>query len=110
MMTATGEKLNDTLGDVGAGLLQFTAQQSCAALAVLTPIFFFLQHSIADMPFAASPEKAGVPASTPMPSAKSRKSDVSQFFIFKFTIFGKLDHCQGAELLPAMGISWLHFY
>jgi hypothetical protein len=47
---------------------------------------FFLQHSIADIPFSDAPEKTGVPASTPEASAKSRNKDVSQFFIYPLTI------------------------
>lgn len=103
-MKLEGEKLNEAPGEVGAGLLQLTAQQSCAALTVFAPsqsFAFFLQHSIADIPFSALPEKTGVPASTPEASAKSSKSDVSYFFIFSFTIFGKLKRCQDCFSLTA---------
>ncbi len=89
-----GEKLNDAPGEDGAGLLQLTAQHNCAALMVFAPIFFFLQHSIADIPFSALPEKTGVPATTPVASAKNRKSVVSHFFIFNFTVFDKSKSCQ----------------
>jgi len=91
-----GEKLKAAPGEFGTGLPQFTAQQSCAALTLLASksFVFFLQHSIASIPFSALPEKTGVPASTPEASAKSRKSDVSHFFIFNFTIWNKLKHCQ----------------
>jgi hypothetical protein len=94
MMTATGEKLNDAPGVFGAGLPQLTAQQSIAALTLLASqsFDFFLQHAIADIPFSALPEKTGVPASTPLASAKNRKSDVSHFFIFSFTIWNKLKY------------------
>ncbi len=81
-----GEKLNDAPGEDGAGLPQFIAQQSFAALTLLASqsFVFFLQHAIADIPFSALPEKTGVPASTPEARAKSRKRDVSHLFIFKF--------------------------
>jgi hypothetical protein len=91
-----GEKLNAVPGEFGTGLPQFIAQQSFAALTLLVSqsFGFFLQHAIADIPFSALPEKTGVSASTPEASAKSRKSDVSYFFIFNFTIWNKLKHCQ----------------
>lgn len=95
-MTATGEKLTDAPGEEGVGLLQFTAQHNCAALTLLASqsLVFFLQHSIADIPFSALPEKTDVPASTPLASAKSRKSDVSHFFIFNLTLFDESNSCQ----------------
>lgn len=93
LMTITeGEKLKAAPGAVGAGLLQLIRQQALAALRLAAPwqfFAFFLQHSIADIPPAASPAKTGVPASTPEASAKSRKADVRYFFIFKFSVFGK---------------------
>lgn len=94
ILMADGEKLNDAPGEVGAGLLQFMAQHNCAALTVFMSIFFFLQHSIADIPPSALPAKSGVPASVPPARAKSRKSDVSHFFIVKSTILNKLKFCQ----------------
>ncbi len=96
IIIAEGEKLNDAPGEEGAGLLQFTVQHSCAALTLFASqsLVFFLQQSIADIPFSALPEKAGVPANTPVASAKSRNSDVSQFFIFSFTILNNSKCCQ----------------
>ncbi len=95
-ITAEGEKLKTAPGEVGAGLPQLTAQHNCAALMLLVSqsFVFFLQHSIADIPFSALPAKTGVPASKPEASANSRKSDVSQFFIRRFTICNRLKHCQ----------------
>jgi len=94
MMIADGEKLTDAPGAVGAGLPQFIAQHNCAALTLSASqsLVFFLQHSIADIPFSALLVNAGVPADTPEASAKSRKSDVSQFFISNFTICNKLKY------------------
>ena len=88
MIMLNGAKLNDATSEFGAGLPQLTAQHSCAALMLLAPqsFAFFLQHSIADIPFSALPEKTDVAASTPEASAKSRKNDVRHFFIFNFTI------------------------
>ncbi|MDQ6786038.1 MAG: hypothetical protein M3033_04365 [Acidobacteriota bacterium] len=82
-----GEKLTDAPGEHGAGLLQFNAQQSCAALTLFAPqsLVFFLQHSITDIPFSALFDKDGVPANTPEASAKNRKTDVRHFFIYKIT-------------------------
>ena len=94
MTTIEGEKLNEAPGEVGAGLLQLSVQQAIAALTLAAPpqsLTFFLQHSIADIPFSAPPEKTGVPASTLKASAESRKADVSHFFIFRFSVFGKLN-------------------
>ncbi len=90
-----GEKLKDAPGAVGAGLPQFTVQHNCAALTVSASqsFVFFLQHSIADIPFSALPEKMGVPASTPEARAKSRKSDVSHLIII-FTVFHLFNVCQ----------------
>ncbi len=96
IITLEGEKLNVALGEDGAGLLQLTAQHNFAALTLFASqsFTFFLQHSIADIPFSALPEKTGVPANTPEASAKSRNRDVSQFFIYRFTILNKSKHCQ----------------
>lgn len=96
IITLEGEKLNTAPGEDGAGLLQLTAQHNCAALMLFAwqSFAFFLQHSIADIPFSALPEKTDVPASTPEASAKSRNRDVSHFFIISFTILNKSKHCQ----------------
>jgi len=95
-MTATGEKLKDAPSELGAGFPQFIAQHNCAALTVfaLQSFVFFLQHSIVDIPFFALSEKTDVPASAPEASAKSRKNDVSQFFISSFTILNNSKYCQ----------------
>lgn len=95
-MMVEGEKLKDAPGELGAGLPQFTVQHNCAALTVSASqsFVFFLQHSIADIPFSALTEKTGVPASTPEARAKSRKRDVSHFFILNFTILNKSKDCQ----------------
>lgn len=108
MMTATGEKLSEALGEDGAGALQFITQQSCAALTDSASIFFFLQQSIADIPLAALPENTEVPASMPEASAKSRKSDVSHFFIYRFTLFDTKKRCQGSIFISNL-ILFLHF-
>ena len=82
-MMLDGEKLNDATGEFGAGLPQLTAQHNCAALMLLVPqsFAFFLQHSIADMPFCALPAKGVAPASAPAARAKSKTTDVSHLFI-----------------------------
>ena len=84
MMKPDGEKLTDAPGEDGAGLPQLTAQHNCAALMLsdlLQSVIFFLQHSIADMPFCALPEKGEAPASAPAARAKSKNSDVIHLFI-----------------------------
>lgn len=103
MIKLEGEKLNAAPGAVGAGLLQFTAQQSWAALMVLASqsFVFLLQQSIADIPFSVLPENAGVPASTPAASAKNRKSDVNHFFIYTITVLNRLKFCQEWDVRKA---------
>jgi hypothetical protein len=64
-------------------------------------IFFFLQQSIANIPFPG-PENSGVPASTPPTSAKSRNRDVSHFFIFNLTILNKPKSCQELNTYSAL--------
>ena len=89
IMMVDGEKLNDAPEELGVGLLQLIAQHNWTALTLSAPlqsITFFLQHSIADIPFSAPPEKTGVPANTPPTSAKNRKMEVSLLFILKLTI------------------------
>jgi len=60
-----------------------------------------LQHSIADIPFSALPENAGVPASAPEASEKNRKSDVSHFFIYTITVLNRLKFCQEGDVRKA---------
>ena len=89
MIIVDGEKFREVLGAVGTGFPQFKRQHNWVPLTVLAPPqsnAFFLQHSIADIPFSAPPEKTGVPASTPPAIAKNRNSDVSHLFIFKLPI------------------------
>jgi hypothetical protein len=100
IMTAEGEKLKDAPGEFGAGSLQLTAQHNCAALILSEPlqsVIFFLQHSIADMPFCALPENGVAPASAPAASAKSKTRDVSHLFIDFLRLFLLLDTCQAIE-------------
>ena len=96
MMTAAGEKLKHTLGELGAGLLQLTAQQSRAALTVLTPqsCAFFLQHSAAVIPSSALLDKGAASASAPAARAKSKNRDVIHLFIDVLRLFLFLDACQ----------------
>lgn len=98
IMMLDGEKLNDAPGEFGVGLPQFTAQHNFAALMLLAlsqSIFFFLQHSIADIPFCALPEKGVAPASAPAARAKSKNRDVSHFVIDFLRLFFLQDVCQG---------------
>ncbi len=96
IMKPDGEKLKDAPGEFGGGLPQLTAQHNCAALMLLAPqsFVFFLQHSIADLPFCALPEKGEAPASAPAARAKSKNSDVSHLFIDFLRLFLLSDVCQ----------------
>jgi hypothetical protein len=78
--TAEGEKLKTVLGEFGTEVLQFNAQQSCAALTEEISIRCFLQHSIVDIPFW-SPEKKGVPANAKLARPRNKDIDVSHLAI-----------------------------
>ena len=81
IMIAEGEKLNDVLEEVGEESVQFIAQQSRAIspAGVCSPLFALSQQSIIRL--SILPECRGVPASTPLASARNRIKDVSHFFI-----------------------------
>jgi hypothetical protein len=93
-MIVDGEKLYDKLEDVGAGSVQFRAQHKRAMLASedCSLLFAFLQQSIIRL--FIFPECSGIPASTPLARANSRKIDVNHFFIFRFTVLNNLKFCQ----------------
>ena len=89
-----GEELNDEVGVVGSGLVQFNAQHTRAALASgeRSSLFAFLQHFIIWLFMV--PECSGVPASTPPASANTTNRVVSHLFIYRFTILNLSNHCQ----------------
>lgn len=81
MIMPVGAKFDDEpLPGVGEESVQLMAQCRRARLAAgaFSAIFIFLQHFI-DGLFIA-PECSGIPASTPLARAKTRKTDVSHFF------------------------------
>lgn len=98
-MKPDGEKFTEALGEDGVGIPQLIAQHNCAALMLLASqsFVFFLQHSIADMPFCALPEKGVAPATAPAARAKSTNSDVSHLFIDLLRLFFLSDACQVIE-------------
>ncbi len=85
-VNAGGAKFDAAPPGVGDESLQLIAQCSRARLAagVCSPLFIFLQHFI-DLP-SMFPECSGVPASTPLARAKSRKTNVSRLVIL-FTLY-----------------------
>jgi len=76
---ATGENPTGP-DDALAGSVQFAAQHKRAAFAAgdRSPLFACLQQLII---LPCPPEWSGIPAATPPAIARSRKMDVSRFFI-----------------------------
>ena len=93
-MMFDGAELNDMPDDVGTDSEQLTAQQRRAASACGDLSFPFALSQQSIILLSISPPCRGIPASTPPARAKTRKKDVSQFFIAKVTIFTNQRCCQ----------------